>query len=638
MSELDPNEATTSTDLDPTTAVPVPTAPLIPTWGQGDAADGPSNPVPQPYEPAVAWAPAVPVAASAQPGRAHRWRWAAALAIVALVLGASAAIGAFITNSAATATVLGYVPADTLVYGELRLDLPGDQRAAAGEFLSKFPGFKDQAALESKLDEALDEMVKGITSDDQTYTTDIKPWFDGELAFSVGPLPPPASMQNRSLSSVSMFRGLVLMSVKDPALAQAWIDGQIAKTGVTTSKEPYGGTTLTVYVGQDSLTLAVAIIDGKVAVAGDVVSVKAAVDTKGSSDFAGEPGPSTALNAADSDHIGFVYMAIRPLVDWSLDLQKSSAAEVPGMVQTVMSEALLKTIPAWGAYWVRFEDDALVMEATAPKAERSIGATENRRSSLIEHIPSTAIVASVGNDLGATLRQTLDLYSSEPAFSEMLGQLDQALGLAGGRDAALGWIGDVAIVVNDAGTPEGGLLVTPTDPAAAERLLTSIKTLIGLGGGSQGITVREEPYAGTTITIVDLGDIAERSGMAPSIGGMPLTGHLEIAFAVTDDVVVIGSGPGFVKHVLDTTRATSLESDQQFKDAAGRTGPGTGATFVDITAIRLLIEKGMADADPSSLARYEADVKPFLVPFDAMFASSSIDGELTNSSVTITVK
>ena len=391
-------------------------------------------------------------------------------------------------------------------------------------------------------------------------------------------------------------------------------------------------------MGQDSLTLAVAIIDDKVAVAGDVVSVKAAVDTKGSSDFAGEPGPSTALNAADSDHIGFVYMAIRPLVDWSLDLQKATAAEAPGLAQTAMSEALLKTIPAWGAYWVRFEDDALVMEATAPKPERSIGATENRRSSLIEHIPSTAIVASVEQRPRLDNPPDARPVRSDPAFSELLGQLDQALGLAGGRDAALGWIGDVAIVVNDAGTPEGGLLVTPTDPAAAERLLTSIKTLIGLGGASQGITVREEPYAGTTITIVNLGDIAERSGMAPSIGGMPLTGNLEIAFAMTDDVVVIGSGPGFVKHVLDTTNATSLASDQQFKDAAGRTGPGTGATFVDITAIRLLIEKAMADADPSSLARYEADVKPFLVPFDALFASSSVDGELTDSSVTITVK
>ena len=37
----------------------------------------------------------------------------------------------------------------------------------------------------------------------------------------------------------------------------------------------------------------------------------------------------------------------------------------------------------------------------------------------------------------------------------------------------------------------------------------------------------------------------------------------------------------------------------------------------------------MADADPAALARYETDVKPFLEPFDALFASSSVDGDLT---------
>ena len=50
----------------------------------------------------------------------------------------------------------------------------------------------------------------------QTYTTDIKPWFGGEIALSVGPLPPPkdlanggteaASRSGRSVSSRSRIR------------------------------------------------------------------------------------------------------------------------------------------------------------------------------------------------------------------------------------------------------------------------------------------------------------------------------------------------------------------------------------------------------------------------------------------------
>ena len=52
--------------------------------------------------------------------------------------------------------------------------------------------------------------------------------------------------------------------------------------------------------------------------------------------------------------------------------------------------------------------------------------------------------------------------------------------------------------------------------------------------------------------------------------------HVEIAYAVTDQVVVIGSGPGFVKHVLDTTKDTSLASNDRYKSLADRAGTGTG--------------------------------------------------------------
>ena len=36
--------------------------------------------------------------------------------------------------------------------------------------------------------------------------------------------------------------------------------------------------------------------------------------------------------------------------------------------------------------------------------------------------------------------------------------------------------------------------------------------------------------------------------------------------------------------------------------------------------------------------KYETDVKPFLVPFDALYASSSTSSDLTKSTVIITVK
>ena len=46
----------------------------------------------------------------------------------------------------------------------------------------------------------------------------------------------------------------------------------------------------------------------------------------------------------------------------------------------------------------------------------------------------------------------------------------------------------------------------------------------------------------------------------------------------------------------------------------------------------------MADAEPSELKDYETDVKPFLTPFDALFTSGSVDGDLADSIVIVSVK
>ena len=261
MSDDGPIDPTTSTDLDPTQAVAVPTAPLTP------ASDRPTDPVEQPVDPAVAWAAAVPVEppASRSAGRARRLRWAAAIAVVALVLGASAAVAALITSGATASTVLGYVPAGSagLRRGPPR---PAGRPAPGGRRVPpEFPGFADQAALEGKLDEVLDEFVKKATEGGQSYTADIKPWFDGQLAFALGPLPPAASLRDPS-ASLDKVRALALISVKDAALADAWIDDTLKKAGVTGTPEPYDSTVITVVKGNgpDAPEYAYAIIGGKV--------------------------------------------------------------------------------------------------------------------------------------------------------------------------------------------------------------------------------------------------------------------------------------------------------------------------------------------------------------------------------------
>ena len=502
-------------------------------------------------------------------------------------------------------------------------DLPGDQRQAVGKFLSHFPGFADQASLDSKLDEVLDRLVSDASNGKQTFTTNIKPWFDGELAFSVGPLPDPKTMMSNPTAGMGSGNALALLSVKDEALARAWFEDAFKQAGATTTKETYAGVELTIFGAPAAQKAALAILDGKVAVAGEVDSVKAAVDTKGNGGFAADPDAKKALAAPTGDHLGFVYVALRPLMDWSQQMSAAAAGQVgpmpSGMPGMMSSEILAKFIPDWGAFWLRVEGDALVMESATPKTEANLGPTEDRSSDVAKHVPSTALALAVTHDDGATIQQTLDLYKSEPSFKQINDFIEQGLGALGGAKSAIGWIGDAGLVVNPSGSAvEGGLVILPTDAEAASRFFTSVRNLAALGGRGV-VTFREEDHNGTTITVAWPIDA---SGMGSSVLAVPL-GKIEIAWAVTDKLVVIGTGSDFVKHVLDTTDATSLASNDRYKALIDRVGKGAGSTFVDITAIRELAEGFAKDADAAAYKQYEANVKPFLAPFDALVASGS---------------
>lgn len=592
----------------------------------------------EPYEPAADAAPATTVLAPGATASGNR-RWVIAAGVVGVLVVASALAFSLFTGRSASAVVLGYVPSDSIMYGEIRMDLPGDQRAAVGEFLSKFPGFADQSTIDTKIDEVLDRLVGGATDGAQSFSSDIKPWFGGEVAFSVGALPDPDTLESPD-ARMDAARFLALLSVKDEATALAWFDSVIveAGSGSQRSSEAYGDTTIYHFVGPNEPPGAYALLDGKVAVIGDPASVRAAADTGGSGSFGATPEFKAALDATTGDHVGFMYIALRPLLEWSSGL---TGEAIPGGLS---GDVLTGLIPDWTAFALRVEGDALRMETVAPKPEGETAALQV--STVAEHVPSTAIALSVSNDYGEGILSTLDTYRAEPSLKDVIDSVDQAIGLLGGADAAVGWIGDLGVAVTRTETGvEGGLVITPTDRAAADRLFTSLRTLISLGGSAMGITVRDEAYAGTTITIVDLGDLTDLAGLAGLAGVPPEAletdlpaGRIELAYAVTDQVVVIGSGPGFVRSVLDTTPATSLAQNERYKALVSRAGAGTGSSFADITAIREMIEGAMVNADAGERIEYEENIKPFLTPLDALVGSSAIQGDVNRSTVIITVK
>ncbi len=593
---------------------------------------------------AEAAAPVVPqpvqAAPASKPVKGGRLRWAAALAVVAVVLGATVAIAALLTGATSQASVLRYVPQDTIVYGELRLDLPGDQRQAAGEFLSKFPGFADQAALDTKLDEALDQLIGNQTDGKQSFTKDIKPWFDGEFAFAVGPLPKEALSGNGSAADA---RALILLSVKDQAAASAWFADVLSESGATSTTQDYKGVTLTIVTptGDTAMAAAFAILGGNVAVAGDVASVKAAVDTDGSSSLASDPNFKAASGAPKDDYFGFAYVDAQALAGSALDASGANTSNIE-----VFGKSLTDLVPDWIAFDLRIEPDALVGTANTPHVDRPFGPTTGPVDKVVDHVPSSAIALIAGNDVGSTLEGAFAELGKDPTTKDMVDGIDGIAGVFGGVPDAVGWIGDAGLVIDQAGSElEGGLVIVPTDPAKATKFFTTLKSFIALGGSTAGLTVRDEAYGDATITIVsvDLDSVGAMAGAmtggAPggATDGMSLpTGTLELAYSVTDDVVVIGSSPAFVKRVLDTEAGTSLASNPTFTDAVGRVGTdATGLTYLDIASMRALAEGQMSGEE---LAKYKSDVQPFLEPFEAFAATSTVGGDLDTMTSVITVK
>ena len=595
------------------------------------------------HEPAAA-VTTTTVASGEAAATRSRNRWLLAIGAVSVVFAGTIAAALMLTGASPAATVTGYVPANSVMYGEVRLDLPGDQRAEIGRFLSKFPGFADQAALETKLDEVLDRLVSEGTDGQQTYTRDIKPWFGGEMAFAIGPLPTNVDVDDPAAAAAST-RGLVLLSVKDEALARAWFTDAMSKAGATGTTETYQGTELTVFrdTTKTDAEGAFALIGGKVAVAGDLTSVKAAVDTGGTSAFGTSDDVVAARAAMTGDHIGFAFIDARELLDAAMSMGGSMGGSMGSPI--TVDDAMLALVPEWVAVRLRVEGDGLVVDTVMPDVPDAPGPSTNRANAVSDWAPASTIFLASGNDAGATILATVERYRTDPNLAEVFQGIDQVVGILGGTDAVLSWMGDTGLVITQgAEAPEGGIVSVPTDATKARQFFTTIRSFATLAGGQAGITVRDEDHNGTTITIIDLGNLEDLGGMLGGTipGGPPVDlagGKAEIAYAATDGVVVIGSGPGFVRSVLDAGAGTSLADDARFTGLVARAGAQhTGLTFVDIAAVRGMVEGLLTEATAAERAEYEESVKPFLVPFDALIGASVAGSDVDTQRLIVTVK
>ncbi|HUQ79403.1 MAG TPA: DUF3352 domain-containing protein [Patescibacteria group bacterium] len=565
-----------------------------------------------------------------QPVRGRsRARWLLALVGVLVVAVATFLIVSLAGGKPGASSAIGWMPATTTSYSEVRLDLPGDQRQKLAAFLSVFPGFKDQSQIEPKLNDVLDRLVRAASKGTQTWTSDIQPWFGGQVAIGTGG----GAAGAGAGSAMGMMGGgdtLIVVTIIDRAKTIEWLVRTSAEAQPTRST--YGGADLFT-AGTDGFQGAIAVTDTAMLV-GLSPAVKAAVDSRGAGTLAADADIKAALATVAKDYVGLA--VIRPRAQLEAMVTQMSRVGLPQIGDTQIDETILALAPTWSATTLRFENDALVATSAGPPW--AIGhETANRASDLVGRVPAKTVLYFGYHDAGPAVRAVLDKFRALPETKPAFDQIDQALSLLGGFDAVVGWWGETAIVVSPLvdGRIGGGLVIKPRDAAAAERLITTVNGFLAFGARSAGLTTRTEDAGGTKVTILDL------SGMpGMNSAGLPPGYKAEIAWATNADVTVIGYGAGFVKEVLTAGPSSSLGDDARFKGLLARVGADNiSVGYVDIAGIRGLIEpfvERMVGAD--NLKSYNTEIKPYLERLDALIGANRKDGILDRGSTILTVR
>lgn len=589
----------------------------------------PPTPDVEPAEPGSN-APAQSVARVSGPGaeapvsrRSSGVRWAIALVGVAVVLGVTVAILLVAGGRPSPSVAVGYMPPETVTYAEYRFDLPGDQRTKMAGFLSKFPGFKDQSNVQTKLYEVFDRIVRAATKDAQSYTGDIDPWFGGQIAMG-SPSIGQGGASSTTFSAMGGGAPLFVVTVKDQAKATAWLTKTL---GDSVSESQTNGTTLYSVGGGFSI-----IVTDKVMLFGTDATVRTAFESKGEGKFADDPEFKAAFGTVSRDFVSFSYTEYRALIKGILSL----SGPVAGLESTTVDDELLSMVPAWQASSFRFENDAIVGETAYPSIP--IGyAAKNKKSSLIGHAPPGTLLYAESHDIGPALTAVLGRFRKLPELQDGFKQVDSAVGVVGGFDGLFGWWGDAAVTVskNPDGSIGGGLLIEPTDAEAAKRTFATLRSFLLIAGSQSGIETRDIDHNGATITVVDFSSLAESIGST-----LPPGVKAELAYTVTPEVVVIGYGEAFVTSVLDAGPGPSLADDGRVTELVKRTGEeNLGTTFIDMVAIRDLVEPLIRDKAPADQwAVYEREIRPYLLPFDAVASGARNDGDLDRLTQVVTVK
>ena len=206
---------------------------------------------------------------------------------------------------------------------------------------------------------------------------------------------------------------LLLLSIKNEALARAWFTNVITRVRRHGRRRDVRGIDLTVFtdVKVAAARAAFAVVDGKVAIVGDIASVKAAIDTNGSSALAASDDFEAATGGAHRRSLGSCSSSCA--ASWT------PRSQWPGhRVRAAHQRLADGLVPEWAAFRLRVEGDALEMDSAMPHVDAAPGPDDNDANGVAAFAPPSTIALAAATTTERRSPSQVALYRRDPSMAE----------------------------------------------------------------------------------------------------------------------------------------------------------------------------------------------------------------------------
>ncbi len=477
----------------------------------------------------------------------RRWAVPVIAIVVALTVAIGGVVGAYLVNGrgAGADALASWAPADSAVYAEFDLTLPGAQRANVAALLDHWSALNPDLLLGDEFAGWVDGMI-GDSGAPVSYADDLAPWLAGTFALVVREWPEMSNAAAMGMRPSVPEMGIVIGSRDDAAAAAfaAQLRDLAVEEGSTFSSTDHLGVTVwslevdpATAEFASNAEVAYAVADGALLVATGVDEVGRLLDTHaGDASLATDGAAGRLIAALPAGRIGLSVMDTRAPLQQLVDSVAANAPELAANFGAYLAGTPPMTVAA-----LSVEADRVVVTSVAEAVDGPL-AFQPLSEALAERIPAGSLFYASAPNVGPSVAAAVDAFLATVAADEMTGDMadqwltefESATGVA--PRELFNWADDMALYAAWNGTePVGGMIALTDDPAAASAQLDALVDALARAAGSSLAVERD-------------GAVTRLTG-----GGMPV-----VEIAVGDDAVTITVGSGEAARLAAVGPAGSL--------------------------------------------------------------------------------